>query len=197
MRAMKVVALFLVTAFGVLSPIRAGVGVGVSLARISMDEPLVGGGNYRLPSVGVVNTGTEPADYEVGVSYRSGQKELRLPAEWVSFNPVRFHLEPGAVQHVAITLEVPIKGRPGDYFSFVEAHLASKGKGVPISVAAATKLYFTVRPSNILVAIRTKVANFLGATAPASYICLGLIVFIGATLIFKKFFRIRFTFERK
>ena len=66
-----------------------------------------------------------------------------------------------------------------------------------ITVAAATKLYFSVRPSNIFVAIGAKVSTFFNATAPVSYVLLGVVAVFVVVFIFKRFFRIRFAVERK
>lgn len=191
------ITIFLLMCFSNALVSYAQVGVGVSLSEISVDEPLTPGGIYRLPSVGVINTGKEPGDYEVEVSYSSEQKELKPPAEWVIFEPKSFHLEPGEAQQVAITLQIPVKAKPGDYFAYLEAHPVSKGKGVTIGVAAATKLHFTVKPSNVFVAIWAKVSTFFAITAPASYISLGVLALIGVILLFRRFFRVRFRLERK
>ncbi len=40
-----------------------GVGVGVNVGSIEVDESLLSGDSYRLPSVGVVNTGHVASDY--------------------------------------------------------------------------------------------------------------------------------------
>ena len=197
MRAVKFGTLLLLVALSAAAATHAQVGVGVSLAKIVLDEPVVGGGSYDLPTVGVVNTGKEAGDYEVGVSYRSGQKQMKVPAEWISFTPKTFYLNAGEVRQVAVRLQVPMKAKPGDYFGFIDAHLAAVGTGVPISVAAATKLYFSVRPSNIFVAIGAKVSTFFNATAPVSYVLLGVVAVIVVVFIFKRFFRIRFAVERK
>ena len=123
MRAVKFGTLLLLVALSAAAATHAQVGVGVSLAKIVLDEPVVGGGSYDLPTVGVVNTGKEAGDYEVGVSYRSGQKQMKVPAEWISFTPKTFYLNAGEVRQVAVRLQVPMKAKPGDYFGFIETLL--------------------------------------------------------------------------
>ena len=59
----------------------AQIGVGVNLGKISVDEPLMPGGSYRLPSVGIINTGEVTSDYEMAVTYHHQQKELRPSPE--------------------------------------------------------------------------------------------------------------------
>ncbi len=68
-------------------PSFAGVGVGVNLGKIEIDEPLKPGGIYNFPSLGVLNTGDEPGDYEVEVTYHQDQTQLRPAQEWFSFDP--------------------------------------------------------------------------------------------------------------
>lgn len=194
--ALLIIALLL-TSFLHTAVSYAQVGVGVTLSEISVDEPLTPGGIYRLPVIGVVNTGKEPGEYEVEVSYHSEQTELRPPAEWVAFEPKSFHLEPGEAQQVAITLHIPVKARPGNYFAYLEAHPIAKGNGVTIGVAAATKLYFTVKPSNVFVAVWAKASTLFAAAAPASYICLGVAVAVAIILVLRRFFRFRFRLERR
>jgi hypothetical protein len=174
----------------------AQVGVGITPSKISIDEPLVPGEIYRLPAISVVNTGEVASDYEVVVSYSSEQTELTLPAEWVNFEPERFHLEPGETRQVAVTLNVPVRAMPGDYFAYLEAHPIGEGNGVAIGVAVATKLDLTVKPSNVFMAVWAKVSGFFAINAPASYIGLGVLVAIGLVFLFRRFFRVRFRLER-
>jgi len=175
----------------------AQVGVGVNLGKIEVDEPLMPGGIYRLPSVGVINTGHEAGDYEVEVTYMHEQEELKPAAEWLRFDPQTFPLEPGASRAVAITLSVPMNARPGDYFALIEAHPIVKKSGVAIGVAAATKLYFSVKPANIVAAVRARVTSFLENTSPYSYASLGAVGLIVVIFLFRRYFRIRFRLERR
>jgi len=147
--------------------ILAGVGVGVNLGKIEIDEPLKPGGIYNLPSIGVINTGDEPGDYELAVTYHQDQPELRPAQEWFSFSPSSFPLEPGQSQSVAIKLSLPMKISPGDYFAYLEAHpIIKAGPGTTIGVAAATKIYFTIVPANIWQAITYRISSFFTVYAP-------------------------------
>lgn len=176
----------------------AKVGVGVNLGKISVDEPLMPGGIYRLPSVTVINTGDETRDYAVDVTYHYQQKELEPSGKWFIFSPATFELAPGKSQTVNIKLNLPVKARPGDYFAYLEAHPIVKGKkGVTIGVAAATKLYFVIKPANIISGIGYKILTFFETFAPYSYVGLGLLVLIAGILVFRRYFRIRFGIERK
>ncbi len=157
----------------------AKIGVGVGLGKIQIDEKLSPGGIYKFPTLPVLNTGDESLDYEVEVTYLSDQPELQPPGEWFTFTPRTFPLEPGKSQLVEVALTLPVDARPGSYFAFLEAHPVTKGEGVTIGIAAATKLNFTVKPSGVLGAAIERVRSLLEKNAPASYI---IIIVIGAVL---------------
>ena len=176
----------------------AGVGVGVNHGKIEIDESLKPGGIYNFPSLGVINTGDEPGDYEVEVTYHQDQPQLRPAQEWFSFNPSSFHLEPGGSQSVAVKLNLPMKVKPGDYFAYLEAHPVIKaGPGTTIGVAAATKTYFTVMPANIWQAIYYKITSFFVIYAPWTYVILAMLIGAVIITIFRKFFSFQIGIKRK
>jgi hypothetical protein len=180
--------LIVLTLFGIvlIQPCLGTVGVGVGTGRIAVDEPLMPGGTYTLSSMTVLNTGDEPGNYTVEVTYLYGQPELRPPGEWVSFLPASFYLGPKQSKSVAITLNLPLDAEPGDYFCFLEAHPVMEGGGFRIGVAAATKLYFSVKPANIFAAVVHKISTGLARTAPASYIIIIAVLVIAAILVLRK-----------
>jgi len=159
--------------------VQAQLGVGIMPGIIQVDEPLLPGGRYDLPSLQVVNTGNVSSDYGVELASMAEQEGLQPPADFIVLSPTSFHLEPGASQVVLLSLDIPVKAKPGDYLAYVEAHptATSGGGGMQIGVAAATKLYFTVKPANAFVAITNSIANFFTRNAPYSYIVPGVIVF--------------------
>ena len=167
----------------------ASIGVGVNLGKIEIDEPLKPGGIYNFPSLGVINTGDEPGDYEVEITYHQDQPQLRPAQEWFSFEPQQFYLEPGASQSVAVKLTLPVKTKPGDYFAYLEAHpIIKAGPGTTIGVAAATKTYFTVIPANIRQAITHRISSFFTMYAPWTYVVLAIVIAAIIIAIFRKFF---------
>ena len=166
----------------------AKLGVGVGLGKIDIDEKLSPGGIYKLPSLPVLNTGDEAADYEVEVTFLSEQEQRRPEASWFSFKPQGFHLEPGKSQTVEVSLTLPVNARPGDYFAFLEAHPTKKGEGVTIGVAAATKLSFTVKTAGLLGAIIERIRSLLEQLKPIHFIAagalgLGVLVLVGRRYI--------------
>jgi len=180
------------------SLIFAGVGVGINLGKIEIDEPLKPGGIYNFPSIGVINTGDEAGDYELAVTYHQDQPELRPAEEWFTFTPSSFQLEPGESQSVVVQLALPLKMTPGDYFSYLEAHPVIKaGPGTTIGVAAATKTYFTVAPANIFQAVTYRVSSFVVNNAPWTYVVLAIVVGAIVITLFKRFFAFQFGIKRK
>ena len=177
----------------------AGVGVGVGTGKINIDQPLKPGGIYDLPSFSVLNTGDEPGDYEVEVTYHSQQTQLKPSQEWFSFSPQSFFLEPKESQVVAVKLSLPVKATPGDYLGYLEAHPVIKGgEGTTrVGIAAATKLYFTVVPANFWQAIIFRISSFWALYSPWTWIVLVVIV-VGIVLVFfKKHFAFQIGVKKK
>jgi hypothetical protein len=178
---------------------QAQLGVGIMPGIIRVDEPLLPGGRYDLPTLQVVNTGNESSDYGVELFSMAEQEELQPPTEFIVLSPTSFHLEPGASQVVSLSLDIPLKAKPGDYLAYVEAHpvATSGGGGMQIGVAAATKLYFTVKPANVFVAITNSIANFFTRNAPVSYIVPGVIVLGLLVFFLRRRIRIDINIARK
>lgn len=185
----KFIIFFIIAVLVLPLIVSARIGVGVGTGKIKIDEPLKPGNISVLPSITVFNTGDEPADYEVKISYLSSQPQLRPDEEWFSFNPSSFSLEPGQSQSVAIRLTLPVKAKPGDYLAYLEARPVVKpGSGTTLNVAAATKFYFTVVPANIWYAAFYRISYFFGTYAPWSWLILAIIFGAIILVFFRKFF---------
>lgn len=169
----------------------AKLGVGVGLGKINIDETLNPGGIYNLPSLPVLNTGDEVADYELEVTFLSDQKELKPESDWFSFTPQNFTLDAGKSQLVEVKLTFPVDARPGDYFAFLEAHPVVDKDGVTIGIAAATKLNFTIKPSNILGAAIERVRSLFEQSKPVSYIVLGVVAGLIVLIVANRYINIR------
>ena len=172
----------------------ARIGVGVGIGKIEVNEPLKPGGAYDLTPLIVLNTGDEPADYEIIVAYQSKQPELRPIQEWFSFGPSSFHLEPGKAQNVTVKLTLPIKTKPGNYFAYLQGQPAKKigtAGGATIGVAAATKLYFKVIPANIFQGIYYRFVSLYSRYHPWDTIVLAVIF----AAILLRFIGKRFKFQ--
>ena len=159
--------------------VSAGIGVGVGAGKIEIDQKLKSGVIYNLPPVPVINTGDVAGEYEMEVKKLQDQKELAPEAEWFTFEPQKFYLEPGGTQVVQMTLIVPLKTEPGDYFTFLRARALQESNtagGASVGVAAAAKLYFTLDSSNIFEAMYYRAASLMKTNAPWSYVILGLLI---------------------
>lgn len=182
------------TTFLFASPkiIFARIGVGVGTGQINIDENLRSGIIYQLPPIAVLNTGDEESDYGMEISYNQDQVQKSPSQDWFTFDPPTFHLRPGEVKNINVTLKLPLKTVPGKYFAYVEAHPVKQSDDgtTRISIAAAAKLYFTVLPSNIFVGIYFRVLSFWLKYTPYTNIAASLIGTIILILIFKKFFKL-------
>ncbi|MGB9743189.1 MAG: hypothetical protein ACPLW9_00505 [Minisyncoccales bacterium] len=174
------------------------IGVGVGVGKIQVDKPLKAGMIYDLPSLPVLNTGDEPGEYGVSLEYHEGQETnpemgLKPAKEWFSFEPTSFHLEPGQVQQVKITLTLPTKTVPGNYFAYLEGHPVKKAESgqTRVGVAAAAKLYFTVAPANIFQGIYYRFISLYRKYHPWDTIILVLIVLAIAIRLIGKRFKIQ------
>ncbi len=168
----------------------ATIGVGVGSGKIVVQEAVLPGGIYNLPSVPVLNTGTQSSQYSMDIEYLQGQQQLQPPKSWFSLDPTTFSLDPEHSQVVKITLSVPVNAKPGDYFAYIEAHPIEVGvSGVTrINIAAAAKLYFVVAPANIFQGIYYRALAFLTQYAPWTYIALSLLGLAVLITIFRRFF---------
>ncbi len=181
----------------------ARIGVGIGVGKIRVNEQLRAGGIYDLPTaIPVLNTGDEPANYQVSVQYYEKQETRSdmgfRPAEgWFVFMPQSFSLEPGKVQSVKVTLTLPTKVTPGNYYALLEAQPVKKSVAgeASIGVAAATQLWFTVAPANFLQGIYYRFISLYSRYQPWDTIVL-VIIFILALLLYisKKF---KFQIARK
>ena len=167
----------------------AKVGVGMGAGEIRVDEPVKLGGIYELPSLRIFNTADEVTTYGMGVAFHQDYLQLRPDKSWFSFNPSTFTINPGESQEVSITMLVPLKGEPGDYFAFIESGpVPTNAPGTSVGVAVATKLYFTLIPANLFQAIGFRISSFFETYSPWSWGGLGFIVLIALLVIFRKFF---------
>jgi hypothetical protein len=191
------IALGLLLLFPTISYARLGVGVGTG--KIQVDENLYPGVIYKLPAITVINTGDETSKYEVVVSQREKQEELKPNPEWISYSPEKFELEPEKLQLVEVTLDLPITAKPGNYFAFLEAHPYQEREGgtSSVGIAAAAKLYFTVKPANVIMGIYYKIISWWKVYAPWSNIITSVVVAIIAWNILKRFVNIDVSFRKK
>ena len=177
----------------------ARIGVGIGTGEIKMDKPLKPGAIYELSSLPVRNTGDEPSYYGLGTGYHVERTEIRIPKEWLTFSPDKFYLEPGKTQLVMITLTLPVKAQPGDYFAYVEAFPAAEpgSGGATMGIAVGAKLFFTVVPANILQAVIFRVSSFWARYSPWTWVVFGMVLTAILIVFFKKNFAFRLGVKKK
>ena len=174
-------------------------GVGIGTGKIQVDTLMKPGIIYEIPSIAVINTGDEAANYMATVTYHQDQKELRPEKGWFDFSPREFRLEPGELKQVNINIDLPLKVTPGDYFAYLEArpvNTVSQGQ-TQVGIAAAAKLYFTVVPANVLQGVYYKAISLWKVYAPwpqRAAVVLGLIILFA---IAKKFLHIEVKKSKK
>jgi hypothetical protein len=177
----------------------ARTGVGVGTGKIQVDTPIMPGTVYELPAITVLNTGDEPGDFEVDVSFRENQPEKRPEREWFSYNPQEFYLDQGETKQVSVTLTLPVKAVPGDYFAFIEARpMKRAGTGITtIGIAAASKLYFSISPANMVLGMYHRVRSFWEVYRPWTTISAGLVIIFISVGFFRSYFKLNVNLARK
>ena len=169
--------------------------------NIIVDEALSPGRTYHLPSITITNTGDQPGDYVMVLSYRLSRTQRSIPTQWISFEPQRFLLSPQESQDVAVILSVPEEGfRPGEYSAFIESHQVSRVTGEIVGTAIATRLGFTLPASGWVSASTEEVRRFAENNSDWGYIIvallLGPILLYLPRYLFRRFFRISIAFGR-
>lgn len=181
-------------------PAQATLGVGIATGAIRIDEDLMSGMSYKLPSLTIMNTGDETATYGMNVAYHDDQKEHLLPSNWLTFTPSSFLIEPGGSQIVEVQLKIPLTDViPGDYFCYLEGYPktdVTSGE-TSVGIAAAAKLYLTIAPSNIFQAIYYKTLSIWEIFYPWSLVVLIAVTLIIIVTIFKKLFNFELNIKRK
>ncbi len=171
-------------------PLSAGANVGVSIntGKIILDKSLVPGGTYQLPDVQVSNTGTEASDYGVSIEYNETQQQLKPKADWFHFDPATFHLAPGEVKLVKVSVTLPTTATAGDYFAYIEAHSIhdDNTSTAAVSGAAAAKLYLSVGQSNMFKTGYYGMLSFVKQHAPWTYGALWIIAILIICAILKR-----------
>ena len=139
-------AALLLLLLGPAAPARASVGVGVGAVPLRLAAPARPGGDYRLPPLYVVNTGTRAGDYRVRVQPLGHPPGRAVPAAWVHLGRTRLRLRPHHHALVPVILAVPKSAAGGAYRTDLVAStvMPRPGHGAALGAAAADRLSFTV-----------------------------------------------------
>jgi hypothetical protein len=144
------------------APVAASMAVSIDVGRIDVTEQLAPGGEYRLPTFGVRNPGTEPTTYKLTVSGIDGQAALLPDAAWFSFEPAEFTLGPGESRPVQAVITLPPDSEPGAYTALIGPQIVAEGTGAQVGAAAAARLSFTVAPSSWLEGVARTILRLIG-----------------------------------
>lgn len=177
----------------------ARTGVGVGTGQIIVDQELKSGIIYQLPPVTVLNTGDEDTFYAMEISYKQDQSQLSPSQSWFTFNPETFLLKPGEARKVDVTLKLPLKTTPGNYFAYLEVHPVKKltAGAASVSIAAAAKLYFKIVPASFFEGVYYRVISFWIRNTPWTNLAAAFIGSLILILIFKKFFNFQIQVKKK
>ncbi len=129
----------------------ASVGVGVQAGPVRLTGAAHPGGQYALPPVYVVNTGTQPESVVIAIERISSGAGRTVPARWVDVSSAPVRLARAQSARIPLSLTVPAGAAPGRYFSDVVAKGTAplSAGGANLGVAAATDLEFTVVPGAV------------------------------------------------
>lgn len=168
------------------------IGVGVGTGRIKLDEPIKPSLTYALPSIAVFNNGDVTSEYEMTVEFNETQPQLKPQAEWITFSPKTFTLEPGKAQQVAITINPDYSAVPGDYFAYLEAHPLKRDQSgrAAVQVAAATKFEFKIIPANMFQRVYYALQAFWNKHKPILLPALIALLIVILVLIARRYLKV-------
>jgi len=128
----------------------ASIGVGIQSNPVRLGGVAHPGGSYTLPSLYVINTGTEPESVSVRVErLETGSGPgWNVPASWIQISDQGTQLAPNQSALISLELHTPGSARPGSYATDLVATGSTAGTPgvVNFGAAAATGLEFSVTP---------------------------------------------------
>jgi hypothetical protein len=144
-------------------PAYASVGVGIQANAVHLDGVAHPGGTYTLPSLYVVNTGTEAESISIQVERLSSGPGTRIGTKtstgtgtgwtvspsWIQITGLGAQLAPGGSAEIPLKLSLPAGAQAGSYSSdlVVTGSTAVTTGDVRFGAAAATALEFSIVPN--------------------------------------------------
>jgi hypothetical protein len=143
------IAVGLVPLLGLSPSASASIGVGVQANPVSLGQVAHPGASYPLPSLYVVNTGTQAESMSARVERLSPGAAHTVPASWIHISALRGQLMPERSAQFSLELVLPSDAKPGTYQSdiVVSGSTAPVSAGINLGAAAATKLEFRITPA--------------------------------------------------
>lgn len=129
-------------------PSQASIGIGVQDGPVRLGRVAHPGNSYTLPSVAVINTGTQTEAVTVRVERLSHGPGRAVPPSWVHMTGPSVRLSPHHETWIPLGLALPGDAKPGAYLSDIVVVAATSvvAGRANLGVAAATKLEFRVGP---------------------------------------------------
>jgi hypothetical protein len=138
----------------------AAAGVGVGAAPIEAKGELTAASSVVLPSLYVMNTGTEPSTYGIRVQRIGKTSGTPVPTSWVTVTPATLALKPKAGRWVKVSLQIPAGAASGSYTSYLVAGTLAGGQATgtkaQFGAQAATQLSFKVGAPGSAAAVESK-----------------------------------------
>jgi hypothetical protein len=140
--------LALAAALGLAPTASASIGVGVQADPVRLAATAHPGASYALPSLFVVNTGSETESVSVEVKRLSAGSGLAIPPSWIRVGTFGSQLQPRQQVLVPLELDAPAGAKAGSYRSdiVVTGSDGAAAGGVRFGAAAATPLEFRLAP---------------------------------------------------
>ncbi|TAJ99308.1 MAG: hypothetical protein EPO36_12350 [Chloroflexota bacterium] len=160
-RSVLVLGLYVAAVVGA-APAAASMAVSIDVGRIDVTDALAPGGEYRLPTFGVRNPGSESTTYRLTVSGIDGQAALLPDAAWFRFEPAELTLAPGESRPVQAVITLPADSEPGQYAALIGPQIVAEGTGAQVGAAAAARLSFTIAPSSWIEGIARTILRIVG-----------------------------------
>jgi hypothetical protein len=137
---------------GLAASADASIGVGIQSNPVLLNGDAHPGGSYPLPSLYVVNTGTEAESVTVQVErlVTGTRSDWTVPGSWIQVADQGTQLAPGQSAQIPLELHPSGNARPGSYATdlVVTGSATDAGGGdVRFGAAAATGLEFKVTPA--------------------------------------------------
>ena len=127
---------------------QASVGVGIQAGAVRLSGVAHPGQSVALPSVSVVNAGTQPESIRIMVQRYPRGGGLPVPPSWVRPGVPSVQLAPHHSIRIPLELVVPAGAKPGAYLSDILAVASGQlsARGANLGAGAATLLEFRIAP---------------------------------------------------
>jgi hypothetical protein len=146
--AAPAIAVGLVALLGFAQPARASIGVGIQANPVTLAGAAHPGASYLLPSVYVVNTGTQAESMTTRIERLATGPGQTIPASWIHITSLGRQLQPRQSALISLELVTPSDAKPGHYVSdiVVTGSAGPASAGINFGAAAATDLTFRITP---------------------------------------------------